>query len=315
MEAVARSQGASMAWNQQIILGSPIRMRTRGADAAATGFSGYRVGANRSGSNLDIVAELRSPQTLGGRRYDTLVLTERHDIVNTLMWEDTVRYTRHFHDRLIAGNSAGQTYLYHSWLPVNDRANPWPWLAYERTAARAWQCVAARVNVSLGAAGRSDRVTYLPAALALADLVEQALRGAVPGVSAGDAGTVIDRIFTDRVHTTALGEYYMALVTYAAVYRRSPQGAWAPSGISAEQASVLQNLAWQSVSNHYATATTPSLDQCQAAMREQVCTAYGNYSGNGGAGAGCGARFTDTTQNNPFRYNANTDASYWLPPP
>ncbi len=312
MEAVANSKGTPMAWNQQIVNGSPTRFRTRGADLADPSFSGYRMGENRNGSNMDIAAELRSPQTLGGQRYDTLILTERHDIVSTLMWEDTVRYTRHFQDRLVAGNAAANTYLYHSWLAIADKNNPAPWVAYERTVAKAWQCTAARVNVSLAAAGRGDRVTYLPAGLALTDLVEQALRGSVPGVSGGSAAQVVDRLFTDSLHPSALGQYFLSLVNYASVYRRSPVGAWAPSSVSAEQASALQNVAWQSVSNYYNSAATPSMDQCQAAMRDQVCVAYANYIGNAGLATGCVARYAQQSQANPFYYGAG-DSGYWFP--
>jgi hypothetical protein len=241
------------------------------------------------------------------------VLTERHDIASTLVWEDTVRYTRHFHDRLIAGNAAANSYLYHSWLAIADKNNPASWIAYERTAAKAWQCTAARINVSLAAVGRADRMTYLPAGLALADLVEQAaLRGTVAGVSSGNAGQTVDRLFTDSLHLTPLGEYYLSLVSYASVYRRSPVGAWAPSGVTAEQAAALQNVAWQSVSRYYNSAATPSMDQCQAVMRDQVCNAHASYSGNASAASSCVARFAQSSQSNPFYYSAATDAGYWF---
>jgi hypothetical protein len=310
MESVANSLGTPMAWNEQNIGGSPIRVRTRGNWLDDPSFAGYRSGNNRYGANMDIVAEFLNPQSLGGQRYDTLVLTERHDIVNTLMWEDTVRYTRHYQDRLVAGNGAANGYLYHSWLPINNKYDPSSWIGYERTVAKAWQCTAARVNVSLAAAGRGDRMTYLPAGIALADLLEQAVYGWVPGISGGGAGATVDRLFTDSLHLTPVGEYYLSLVSYASVYRRSPVGAAVPYGVTAEQASSLQNIAWQAVSNHYNNASVPSMDQCQAAMRDQVCSAYANYSGNPGLAGGCSARFSEQSQNNPF-YGGN-DSGYWF---
>jgi hypothetical protein len=314
MEAVASSKGTPLTWNKQIVNGSPTRFRTRGADVNDASFPGYRMGENRNGTNMNVAAELLSPQTLGGQRYDTLVLTERHDVVNTLLWEDTVRYSRHFHDRLVAGNAAANSYLYHSWLGIADKNNPASWVAYERTAAKAWQCTAARVNVSLAAAGRGDRMTYLPAGLALADLVEQAaVRGSVAGVSAGNAALTVDRLFTDSLHLSSLGEYYLSLVTYASVYRRSPVGAWAPSGVTAEQAQALQNVAWQSVSDHYNSASVPSMDQCQAVMRDQVCSAFANYAGYPGVAASCIGRFSEQAQSNPFYYSAASDRGFWFP--
>ncbi len=316
MASIAQSLGTSMVWNQQIALGSPIRVRTRGDNTNDASFSGYRSGKNRNGSGLDIAAELANPQTLGGERYDTLVLAERHDLLNVLMYEDTVRYARHFHERLVAGNARGNTYLYHAWLAVKNKNDPSEWIAYERAAAPAWQCAAARVNQSLAASGRSDRMAYLPAGLALANLVEQATRSGLAGVSGGSVRETMQNLFSDDVHLTSAGSYYMALVTYASVYRRSPVGAWAPSGISAEQARSLQQTAWQSVSSHYNSAVTPSMPQCQALMREQYCSAFAAYQGGGnGLLERCVGRFSSQSQDNPFYYDAGSDATYWFPAP
>jgi hypothetical protein len=314
--SISQSLNTPLSWNQQNIPGSPIRFRTRGSDMNATTFPGYSTGKNRTGSGMNVVNELRQPQTIGGQRYDTLVLTERHDIVQTLMWENTVAYTRHFHDRLIEGNPQATTYLYHSWLGVPNKSAPANWVSYERAAAPAWQCVATRVNQSLQQAGRVDRVVYMPAGLALASLVEQATQGSgVPGVTGGSVRETVDRIFSDDVHLTPLGIYYMALVNYASVYRRSPAGAWAPSTVSAAQAQSLQAVAWQAVAGHFNNFSAPDLSQCRAAMRDSVCPAYQNLINRPDGTAGCAAFFTASSAQNPFHYNAATDSSYWLPAP
>jgi hypothetical protein len=316
MSSIAQSLGTPMAWNEQIVLGSPIRARSRGGDAADASFSGYRTGKNRGGSSgLNVAAELANPQTLGGQRYDTLLLTERHDLASVLLWEDTVRYTRHFHERLITGNARANSYLYHAWLEVKNKNDPSAWINYERAAAPAWQCVAARVNQSLAGEGRGDRMAYLPAGLALANLVEQATRSGVAGISGGSVRETMDRLFSDDVHLTRTGAYYMALVSYASVYRRSPVGAWAPAELTAQQARSLQDIAWQSVANHYNSSSTPSMGQCQAVMREQYCSAFASYKGGSGMQDGCISRFSEQTQNNPFYYNAGSDAAYWFPAP
>jgi hypothetical protein len=310
MASIAQSLSTPMAWNQQIVIGSPIRVRTRGNNTSDDSFSGYRSGKNRDGATgLNIAADLAS------QRYDALVLAERHDLVNVLMWEDTVRYARHFHERLVSGNSNASTYVYHAWLDVSNKDDPSAWIAHERAAAPAWQCVAARVNQSLSGVGRSDRMAYLPAGLALANLVEQATRSGVAGISAGSTRQTMDRLFSDNVHLTPTGAYYMALVTYASVYRRSPEGAWAPPGVTSEQARSLQQVAWQSVAGHYGGASTPSMAQCQAVMREQYCSAFGAYKGDANSTSNCINRFSTQSQDNPFYYNAATDAAYWFPAP
>ncbi len=315
MSSIAQSMNTPLWWNEQIVNGSPTRVRTRGNNLSDDSFSGYRTGKNRGGSGMDIVAELANPQTLGGQRYDTLLLAERHDLANVLMWEDSVRYARHFHDRLIAGNARANSYLYHAWLEVTNKNDPSAWINYERAAAPAWQCVAARINQSLAASGRSDRVAYLPAGLALTNLVEQATRGSVAGITGGSVRETMDRLFADDVHMTRTGVYYMALVSYASVYRRSPVGAWAPADVTAQQARALQEVAWQSVANHYNSASTPSMSQCQAQMREQYCSAFASYKGGTGMLNGCVSRFSAQSQDNPFYFNAGTDAGYWFPAP
>jgi hypothetical protein len=166
------------------------------------------------------------------------------------------------------------------------------------------------------AVGRADRVVYLPAGPALAELVDRATRaGGVAGVTGATVRETVDRLFTDDVHLTQLGVYYMALVNYASVYRRSPAGAWAPAGVSATQASSLQSIAWQFVSNHYNTYSQPELAQCRSAMRDSVCSAFWNFMGRPDQVAGCVNFFSATTQSNPFNHNPATDSTYWLPPP
>ena len=314
MSQIAQSKNTPMWWNQQIVGGSPLRVRTRGENVSDNSFSGYATGKNRSGSGLNVVSELANPTTLGGERYDTLLFTERYELATMLMSEDTVRYARHFHERLIAGNSQANSYLYHSWLEVNKDA-PGAWISYERSAAPAWQCVAERVNVSLANVNRGDRMTYLPAGLALTDLVEQATKGGLAGLAGGNIRQTMDQFFADDVHLTARGVYYRALVSYASIYRRSPVGAWAPSEINAQQARSLQEVAWQSVSKYYSNATTPSMGQCQATMQQNYCQAFANFRGGAGMAGSCVSRFTQQLQDNPFYFNASLDASYWFAAP
>ena len=315
LAAIAQSLNTPVWWNQQIVVGSPIRARTRGGNLDDPSFAGYRFGKNREGSNMDVVRELRQPQTISGQRYDTLVLTERHDLVAVLEWENTVRYVRHFHDRLIEGNSQASTYLYHAWLGLTDKNDPRNWIAYERSAAPVWQCVASRVNESLSHEGRGDRVAYLPAGLALARLIEQATQSSVAGVSGSSTRETVDRIVADDVHTTRLGTYYMALVTYASVYRRSPVGAWSPSEVNATQARSLQEVAWQAVSQHYASSPQPSLAQCRETMRTSFCSSYYTYRNDSSKTPGCQTLFSQLSTNNPFYFDPASNASYWFPPP
>lgn len=334
---IARSLGTAMQWNQQNIPGSSIERRTRGSIPLDAGWAGYRQGKNRDGNGMDVVRELRQPKTLAAGRYDSLVITEGHWLVDSLLKEETVRYLRHFHDRLIEGNPEGRTFFYSSWLDISDRENPGDWVAYERAAAPVWACVSARINESLAAEGRKDRITPLPAASALAELVESAMRTpGVPGLTGPTVAATIDRLFKDDVHLTRLGIYYMALVTYAQVYGRSPQGAWAPPEVTGIQATALQDVAWSVVAPSLRTANNPDPKQCGAYLRESFCSTYHRYMrqaywGNSRStyyrGAvtarlkqwkdsmSCETAFDRSDRSNPFAPRRDDDRLHWFPAP
>ena len=311
--AVANSLGGAQAarYNQQIVIGSPIRFRT---DRNAN-WAGYSRGKNREGSGMNVVNELRSPATLGGDRYDTLVVAENHRSLQMLQWENTVRNLRHFHERFISGNGSGKSYFYETWFDINDKANPTAWIAHERAQSRTWQCVAARVNTALAAEGRTDRITPLPAGAALVDLVERATQGPVPGITQASTAATVNTLLSDNVHLTPAGVYYMALVSYSAIYQRPPTAAVVPAGISAEAAGSLQQAAWRFVSNFYATYQEPSLESCRTEVAQNFCDTYWNYRAQPGNIAGCRRVFGASGADNPLDFNAATNASYWYPAP
>jgi hypothetical protein len=302
---VARSLDADYGYNQQIGIGSPIRVRTRGPDASATDWPGYSRGKNRSGSNMDVVAELREPRTLGdGERYDTLLITERHDLLGVVEYEDTVAYLRHFHDRLIEGNPRGRTLFFHSWWEL-DRSAPEAWIAYEKKALTAWDCVTSKVNLTLEAEGRADRVTSLPAAGALVALVERVLAGEVRGLDEGSPRERLDGIFRDDVHLRPLGVYYMALVVYAAVYGQSPVGAATAEDVSEETAADLQRIAGDYVRENFGRpgAGARSMPSCRALVSEELCGPYWTLHGRPGNATRCRRVFADeAAPGNPFRW-------------
>jgi hypothetical protein len=310
---VATSRGKAVQWNQQIIIGSPLRVRTRGESYEDPTFPGYRTGRNKGTSeNLDVVAELRNPTTISGR-YDALVLAENHNLSSMLQGEDTVRYARHYHERLIEGNAQGATYLYHAWLGIRDLDNPSDWIAYEKAAAPVWRCAAARVNVSLAAESRGDRLRYLPAGLALAVLVERAMQGRIEGLG-GSPRQIVSSLMTDDVHETELGAYFVSLVTFASLYGTTPTGAWAPAGVGEGTKRDMQSLAWEIAAEHLGPAQA-DLSTCRAHMRDTFCATFDNYVGRPELTPACQARFTSTSAENPFHYDAATDAGWWFPAP
>ncbi len=295
---IAQSQGQELEWNQQNVEGSPIRLRTWGDG----NWAGYRQGKNRVGHGLEVIQELRSPRTLSpGARYDTLIITERHDLIGSVQWEDSVGFLRHFHDRIIEGNPQGRTYLYHTWLDL-DKANPAPWIDYEKKALVAWECVASRVNLSLQAEGRSDRVVPLPGGAALVDLVERMNAGQVRGIT-GSTPQKLDALFRDDVHLTPLGAYYLAAVHYASVYRRSPVGAAGPPGAHPDTVRDLQTIAWNFTRAYYEQPApgTRTMAECREHIAQDVCPGFWSLLGEPGKASDCRNLFGNASSfGNPF---------------
>jgi hypothetical protein len=211
LAGLLRESGAEVSWDRRYLAGSSIRQR---GDAA-----------------------------LPDDPYDLLLITEQHGLLGTLAWNDTVGGLRRWHDWLIAGNPRGRTLFYVPWLSRDDRDDPSSWIAYERAATPVWQCVVARVNADLAAAGRSDRIELLPANLALADLAGYLAGGGVlPGVPGTTARERLDAIFSDEVHLTRLGAWYIAAYTRLALDQggaAAPAKSQLPEGITAEAATSL----------------------------------------------------------------------------
>lgn len=274
VDAIASARGDTLGWEQQNVIGSPLRVRTRGD--GQTGWGGYGLGKNRVGSNRDLLAELATPSTIpAGQRYDSLLVTERHDPLETVRWENTVGYLRHFHDRLAAHQGDARTYFYQVW-PDIDKDAPAPWITYQTTELLLWECIVGKVNLTLEAESRPKNVVVVPGSVALARLVSAALADEVPGVS-GTPRQKLDAIFSDNVHLTAIGQYFIAAVHYASLFGKPPAGADAADQVASPTAAFLEGLAWTAVTE-YAGAGDPAgarpMSECRARIASEVCPAF-----------------------------------------
>ncbi|MET0249975.1 MAG: hypothetical protein ABW164_09635 [Sphingobium sp.] len=247
LEALGLAEGKRLEWSMQNIAGSSLQMRARD----------------------DI-----SPKD-GAAAYDTLILTEVHTLLESLLWNDTVGHARDYIKRFTSNNPAAHVYLYTSWLDVEDMDDPRRWIAYERAAAKAWQCTASRIDQDLAASGDGRQVQIIPAAEALAALVEQAVseRGAAFGATG--SRNAMRLFFTDDVHLTDLGVYYVALISYAVLRGRFPETPWAP-GIDADRARAVQDSARQFIAGWSQPRALTSAE-CSAYLADQFTPLYLGY--------------------------------------
>jgi hypothetical protein len=276
VEQVARSLGHRLNFEVQVLGYSLLRQRTKGEQPSASEWPGYRAGHNRRGAGLNVAEELRQPRRLApGDKYDVLVVTERHDLPAIARKERTAFYLTDMAKHLLAGNADAEVLLYHTWLHVNLDA-PWPWIDYERAVSPMWECVASRANLDLPARGDVPRVRVLPGGSAFAELAAALWDGKVPGVAANSPGARVRLLFSDNVHMSNVGRYFVALVHYAVLFGRSPEGAPVLAPISLETGRYMQTLAWQFVSSYGQRANAAvrrDMATCRSLMEKDVCPA------------------------------------------
>lgn len=206
---------------------------------------GIRLECTGGGQQADgsPVSFLTEDELRRASHYDTLVVTERHDIIMSIAGERATSMAKIFYDRFLEGNASGRPFLYESWFNI-DTGSPQGFrdrVARERVA---WDCLAARVNAARSNGQPEMRV--LPAATALNALVGEVLAGNVPGMDS------LTDVFDDNVHLTPEGNYFIGLFLYAVLLERSPIGlphealtviSGASPVLTAETATRLQEIA------------------------------------------------------------------------
>lgn len=241
---IARHAGLDWEWNRQHIAGSSIRQRTLGEDSADPA-SGYRSGVDRDGGPVDVLMSAGS--------FDTFVITEWHRVLDALLGADMLPALRDFIERVTRANPEASIYFYAPWADVSDLAKPNAWIAYERAASPVWHCLAERANTS----AESNRpIGFIPASKALADLVSWLIEAEdAAGFEGAKPSDITSILFTDRVHLTDLGVYFVALITFGTIVAHQEPGstnthpagllanAWLPDNLDPAQAKTLRAFA------------------------------------------------------------------------
>ncbi len=284
VEQIANSLGYRLDFETQSVGYSLLRQRTKGEVPSATEWPGYRAGHNRKGTGLNVAEELRLPRHLAsGGKYDVLVVTERHDLPAIARKERTASYLTEIARHLLTGNPDAEVLLYHTWLHL-DLDAPLPWINYERAVSPMWECVASRANLDLPARGNAPRVRVLPGGSALTELAAALWEGKVPGVAGKGPGERVRLLFSDNVHLSDAGRYFIALVHYAILFGRNPEGATIPASLAPETGRYMQTLAWQNAVSYGKRANTAArrdMATCRTLMQKEVCPAYAAFQSKG----------------------------------
>jgi hypothetical protein len=226
----------------------PAMLEDLAVDAGRTHTYGSHVGNGASLSwiwNNPSRGEGEDPHVaLPSGRWNVLVMTEAVPLADQIEWNGTVDYAGRFYDLAMAGDGATQVYFYETWHSLDGA---YDWRARITSDRALWQQVVDRVN----AAKAGPEMLLVPAGTALGRLVDRIESGGVSGLSSRRD------LFVDDIHLSDAGNYFIALVHYATIYRRSPVGLtarttdrWGGAFVapSADAARVMQEIAWEVVS-------------------------------------------------------------------
>ena len=175
--------------------------------------------------------------------WNILVFTEAIPLQSQIDYNDTEGFAARYVDLLRSGDPDSDAYLYETWHSLDEG----DWRARIGTDRALWERIVDAVNA------RTDGpdVMLIPGGTALGALVDRVEAGEVPGLR-----TRRD-LFEDHIHLNDLGNYFIACVVVATIYRQSPEGAarqtsnrWgAPfDAPTAEVAAIMQQTAWSVVS-------------------------------------------------------------------
>ena len=143
-----------------------------------------------------------------------LILTEAVPLANHLQWSDSAGQIALWSDAARMENPDIKVFVLETWHSLNSGTGA-P-VAYDDGAGVPWR---QRLDDDLPAwqALAGDAV-LIPAGQAMGQLSDAIISGTVPGLSD------ISDLFADDIHPNAIGHYFVALVSYAALTEQSPVG-------------------------------------------------------------------------------------------
>jgi hypothetical protein len=167
----------------------------------------------------------------------------------------TYQYADSFYNYAITNNPGIKVYLYEVWHCLNSGTptgcawdiNSNPWRARLDDDLPMWESVVDTLNARYNPA---QPVCLIPAGQGLARLYDSIAAGVVPGI------TAITDLFSDDIHLTDQGRYFIACIHFAMMHNKSPVGLthqltnmWGSlyNAPTAAQALKFQQIAWQTV--------------------------------------------------------------------
>lgn len=245
LRTIAASPGKKVVVFEQITNGATINANWNHHAQAET----HPEMKNTYGDLREEMAKARPP-------FDVLVLTERVAIKDAIKWEDTLGYTITWRNHALKYNPNAKVYHYATWVGFHE-GDWWKDIPDEAT----WRArtladgkLYAQVSEEAMRDPRSSKgapIGIVPGHRAMAILFDALKAGKLPCL-----GKSIRAVMADGIHLKPVGNYYIACVMYGTLFKESPLGAtgvtkniWTGelTNLTKDQASDLQRLAWQAV--------------------------------------------------------------------
>ncbi len=192
--------------------------------------------------------------------YDQLVLTESvpRQLANDWGISETYRYADSFYTYAVQHSPNIKVFFYEVWHCVQSGtptgcaydtdSNPWRQRLDDDLPM--WESVVSYLNNKYSP---RIRVCMIPGGQGLARLHDEIVAGTVPGI------TSISQLFSDDIHLTDQGKYFIACIHFATLHQRSPvglprqlQSIWGSNFNAPTQAQAqrFQEIAWETIINY-----------------------------------------------------------------
>lgn len=208
----------------QIINGAPLKVNWTDA-------------ANAQGMNGRVA--------LASGAYGAVVITEAIALRDHIEYNDTNGYALRWYELAVSANPKAQVYLYETWHDRNGGDAHWRKRLDEDLPL--WEGIVDGVN-GARKPGTPDML-IVPAGQALAKLYDEIAAGRVPDLGA------MGELFADDIHLTDVGKYFVTMVHFATLYKKSPEGLPRRLGPyknapSEALAAKMQQVAWEVVRSY-----------------------------------------------------------------
>lgn len=236
---IANKKGKDITLNVQITNGAPLEWQWD-----------HHYEAMQDSGNPSFM-DLRAGLASASPAHDVLVLTERVPLEATIQWHNSEAVAKQWRDLAVQYNPNARIYMYTTWTGYNNEY--WPgiptraaWRSRTEVDGALFEDLVRDTNALISSGPEFQIIPGHRAMMALYDAIQS---GAINWAPNG-----IDHFFADDIHLNSLGNYYIALVHYATIYKDSPEGVSVPSALSgsitATHARQLQEMAWTVVSQY-----------------------------------------------------------------